>query len=73
MSTFTKKASAGVFAGFISSGFVAGPIPGGGDGTNGTDLTYDEERAVRDYVSSASYKLNAEIWATVERTATNDG
>lgn len=58
MSIFAKKDSTGVSAGFISSGFVAGPIPGGGDGTDGTDLTYDEERAVTDFTS---YKLNAAL------------
>lgn len=58
VSTFAKKDSTGVSAGFTSNGFVAGPVPGGGDGTNGTDLTYDEERAMRDYVSPAAYELN---------------
>lgn len=58
VSTFAKKASAGASAGFTSSGFVAGPAPGGGDGTDGTDLTYEEERAMRDYVSPAAYELN---------------
>lgn len=58
VSTFTKKASTGISAGFASSGFVAGPVSGNGDGADGTDLTYDEERAVRDYVSPAAYELN---------------
>lgn len=55
VATFAKKATTGISTGFTSSGFVAGPIPGGGDGT---DLTYDEERAMRDYVSPAAYGLN---------------
>lgn len=45
----------------MSSGFVTGPIPGSGDGAEDTDLTYDEERSVTDYVSSASYKLNVAL------------
>lgn len=58
VSTFAKKASVGVSAGFTSSGFVAGPAPGSGDGAKKPDLTLEERRAVTDYVSPAAYVLN---------------
>ena len=68
VSTFAKKASTGISAGFTSSGFVAGPIPGSGDdsqeesqGSVFPELSKDEEMAISKYTSSDSYKINAAL------------
>ncbi|MDD6407460.1 MAG: ADP-ribosyltransferase [Lactobacillus equicursoris] len=68
MSTFTKKASTGISAGFTSSRFVVGPAPGSGDSSQEEsqrsvfpELSKDEEMAISKYTSSDSCKINAAL------------